>query len=270
MEKPTGTVQAVDRALDLMELLAVHPDGARLTDLARQAGLAPSTAHRLLTTLERRGFAQFDATNSHWVVGQKAFSVGIAFTRWQSFIAAAHPFLRRLRDDSHETANLGILEEGEVVTVAQVESREITRAIASPGGRAPVLCSGMGKAIIATWPDEAIDAFMDRHGFWARTRHSLRTTEAVRTEIATIRERGFAYDNEEFTYGVRCVAAVVWDPYAEPIGAISISALANRLPQAGMAAMGAKVLAAAKELTSVLGGVMPAQKDAPRDDVTGL
>lgn len=257
MEKPTGTVQAVDRALALMELLAAHPDGARLTLLAKRAQLAPSTAHRLLTTLERRGFAQFDVGNSHWVVGHKAFAVGIAFTRWQSFIAAAMPFLRRLRDYSHETANLGILEEGEVITVAQVESREIIRAIASPGGRAPVLNSGMGKAILATWPDEAVDAFIERNPLQPKTRHSLRTAEEVKAEIATIRERGFACDNEEFAYGMRCVAAVVWDPYAEPIGAISISALANRLPQTGMAAMGETVLATAKELTSVMGGVVP-------------
>lgn len=254
MEKPTGIVQSVDRSLVLMELLAAYPEGARLTLLAKQAELAPSTAHRLLTTLERRGFTQFDPNNAHWVIGHKAFAVGIAFTRWQNFIAAAMPFLRRLRDHSHETANLGILEDGEIITVAQVESREIIRAIATPGGRAPVLSSGMGKAILATWPDEAIETFIARHGLLPKTRHSLRTPEEVRAEIATIRTQGFACDNEEFTYGMRCVAAVVWDPYGEPVGAISISALASRLTPNGMEAMGQTVLAVALELTSVMGG----------------
>lgn len=262
MEKSTGTVQSVDRALAIMELLASYPDGARLTLLAKKTHLAPSTAHRLLTTLERRGFAQFDAVNSHWVVGRKAFAVGIAFTRWQSFIAAAMPFLRRLRDFSHETANLGILEEGEVITVAQVESREIIRAIASPGGRAPVMNSGMGKAIVATWPDEAILKFLERHGLQPTTRRSLRKIDDVMDEIATIRARGFAFDDEEFTYGMRCVAAVVWDPYSEPVGAISISALANRLPQTGMAVIGETVLHIANELTSVMGGTPPREKTA--------
>lgn len=257
MEKQGDTVQSVDRALGLLELLAAHPEGARLTQLAGLAGLAPSTAHRLLTTLERRGFAQFDPGNSHWVVGRKAFAVGIAFTRWQSFIAAAMPFLRRLRDFSHETANLGILEDGEVITVAQVESREIIRAIAPPGGRAPVLNSGMGKAILATWPDDAIEAFVARHGLRPATRHSLVDLAAVRADIAAIRQNGFAYDNQEFTPGMRCVAAVVWDAYGDPMGAISISALATRLPQDGMARMGETVRAAAQELTSVLGGTVP-------------
>lgn len=262
MEKETGTVQAVERALTLMELLAEHPDGARLTLLAKRAQLAPSTTHRLLTTLERRGFAQFNVANSRWVVGRKAFAVGVAFTRWQSFIAAATPFLRRLRDFSRETANLGVLEEGEVITVAQIESREIIRAIASPGGRAPALNSGMGKAVIATWPDEAVAAFAAQHGFHPRTDRSLRKVEDLMAEIAVIRERGFAFDNEEFVSGMRCVAAVVRDPYAEPIGAISISALASRLPQSGMAAMGEAVLKAADELTSVMGGVAAAEGES--------
>lgn len=256
MEK-TGTVQAVERALLLLEIMATHPEGIRLSEIARGAELAPSTAHRLLTTLERRGFAQFDPSHAHWHVGRKAFSVGMAYTRWQSFIAAAQPFLRRLRDLTRETANLGILEDGEVITVAQVESREIIRAIAPPGGRAPVMNSGMGKAIVATWPDEAIEALVARHGLRPMTRTSLRSLPEVRQEIAQIRTRGFACDNEEFTPGMRCAAAVVWSPNAEPIGAISVSALASRISDEEMPHMGQKVREIARELTQVLGGRDP-------------
>lgn len=256
MEK-TGTVQAVDRALDLLERLAVCPEGARLSDIARAVGLAPSTAHRLLTTLEQRGFAQFDPAKTHWHIGRKAFVVGVAYTRWQSFIAAATPFLRRLRDLTRETANLGVLEDGEVITVAQVESREIIRAIAPPGGRAPVMNSGMGKAIVATWPDAAIDDLLTRHPLRPMTARSLRSTGAVHQEIARIRACGYAYDNEEFTVGMRCVAAVVWSPAGDPLGALSVSALSARIGEGEMAALGEKVREQARALTSVLGGVMP-------------
>ncbi|WP_068298277.1 IclR family transcriptional regulator [Pararhodobacter sp. CCB-MM2] len=253
----TGTVQSVDRALALLEALGGRAEGARLSDLAREVGLAPSTAHRLLTTLERNGFAQFDPNHTRWHVGRKAFSVGVAFGNWQSFIAAAMPFLRRLRDTTRETANLGILQESEVITVAQVESREIIRATASPGGRTPVLNSGMGKAIIATWPDDAIEALVDRHGFRPLTRHSLHDREALWSEIARIRKRGFAYDNEEFTRGMRCVAAVVWSPSGEPLGGLSVSALSLRLAQADMPALGARIRDQALALTAVLGGRPP-------------
>ncbi len=255
----TGTVQSVDRALSLLEELAGRPEGMRLSDLARETRLAPSTAHRLLTTLERRGFAQFDAGSTRWHVGRRAFAVGVAFTRWQSFIAAAMPFLRKLRDATRETANLGVLEDGEVVTVAQVESREIIRAIAMPGGRTPVMNSGMGKAIVATWPDAAVEELVARHGLRPVTGRSLRTAEEVRAEIARIRARGYAYDDEEFTPGLRCVAAVVWAASGEPLGALSVSALSARLAPEDMPAMGTRVRALARELTEVLGGSGPAE-----------
>lgn len=254
----TSTVQAVDRALHLLEAMSLRSEGARLSELAREVGLAPSTTHRLLTTLEQRGFAQFDPAQSQWHIGRRAFTVGMAFSHWQNLVAAAMPFLRSLRDTTRETANLGVLEEGEVITVAQIESREIIRAIAPPGGRAPVMNSGMGKAIVATWPDTAIEELVARHGLRPMTRRSLGSMAAVRAEIARIRRQGFAVDDEEFTSGMRCVAAVIWSPAGEAIGAISVSALAGRLPPGAVAATGAQVRAVAQRLTSALGGREPA------------
>lgn len=252
-EAAGGTVQAVDRALHLLELVAQSPEGVRLSDVARAAGLAPSTAHRLLTTLERRGFLLSDPRQATWHVGARAFSVGMAFTRWQNFIAASTPFLRRLRDASRETANLGVLEDGEVITVAQLESREIIRAIAPPGGRTPVMNSGMGKAIVATWPDAAIEALVARHGLRPMTPRSLRSLDEVRGEIARIRADGYACDDEEFTRGMRCVAAVVRGHDGEAVGAISVSALASRLPPEGVPPLGQLVRRAAADLSRTFG-----------------
>lgn len=256
-------VQAVDRALFLLELLSKASGGLRLSDLAREAGLAASTTHRLLTTLEERDFVRLEPQGQHWLIGQRAFTTGLAFTRWQSFIAAAGPYLRRLRDLTRETANLGILAEGEVITVAQVESREIIRAIAPPGGRTPVMNSGMGKAIVATWPDPAIEALIASHGLRPMTSHSLRSATEVMDEIRRIRRVGFALDNEEFTPGLRCIAAVVWSPLGEPLGAISVSALAQRMASRETVRIGLQVLAVAREMTAALGGVAGAGAYGP-------
>ena len=253
-QKSPGGVQSVQRALDLLEQIATRPEGARLSDLATDAGLAVSTTHRLLTTLQQRGFAQADAASGRWHVGQRAFAVGSAYTKQRSFVAPALPFLRRLRDATRETANLGIIEDGEVVTLSQVESREITRAISPPGGRVPVLCSGMGKAILATWEDGDIDQVIDRHGLRAMTAHSLTSPKAVHDEIARCRARGFALDDEEFVMGLRCVAAVVWGPTGEAACAISVSGLAARMTPQKVAETGRIVQNLASELTLVLGG----------------
>jgi IclR family acetate operon transcriptional repressor len=256
-ERQTNGVQSVQRALDLLTQVSEVPGGARLTDLAQSTGLAPSTVHRLLTTLENSGFVYADGLSNRWHVGQRAFAVGSAYTKQRSFVAPALPFLRRLRDATRETANLGVIEDGEVITLSQVESREIKRTISPPGGRVPVICSGMGKAIIATWEDDAIDRVIERHGLRAVTKRSLTSSAAVHEEIARIRSRGYALDDEEFVIGLRCVAAVVWGPSGDPACAISVSGLAARMTPQKVAETGETVKRLAAELTSVLGGRPP-------------
>lgn len=227
----TTAVQSVDRALTLLELISKDPEGCRLSDLARAAGLAASTTHRLLMALEQRGFAQVDASTGRWHVGRAAHSVGVTWGKARTLLAPATPFLRRLRDATRETANLGIIENGKVITIAQAESREIMRAISPPGGSAPIFCSGMGKAIIATWPDEYIDRLVDEYGFHAATSHSLTRREQLHAEIAEIRQQDYAMDNEEFVPGLRCVAAVVRGFGGDAIGAVSVSGLSIRMTE---------------------------------------
>ena len=97
-EPRDGGVQSVDRALLILETLAEDDDGYRLSDLAVRTGLSTSTAHRLLTTLEKRRFVQFDRTSSKWHVGAQSFAVGATFTRHRNVVAQAIPYLRKLHD----------------------------------------------------------------------------------------------------------------------------------------------------------------------------
>jgi len=251
----TEGVQSVARALGLLKILSRQDEGVRVSDAARESGLAVSTTHRLLTTLELQGFAQFDPERALWHVGREAFAVGAAFGRRHNFVAPALPYLRRLRDVTRETANLGILDNDELVTISQVESREIMRAISPPGGRVPAFCSGMGKAILATWEDADIAAFAARTGFRPLTGHSHRGLETAMADIGRIRARGYALDDEEHVTGLRCVAAVVWSPQGEAACAISVSGLAARLQDGRIGEIGETVARAAAELTAKLGGV---------------
>ncbi len=254
MTDKTGGVQSVERALSLLEKLAAQDEGMRLSDLATEVGLTVSTVHRLLTTLEQRGFAHADPTSKRWHVGRSAFAVGAAFVRQRHFVAPALPYLRRLRDATRETANLGILEDGEVLTLSQVESREITRAISPPGGRVPMLNSGMGKAMLATWEDAAIDGFLAAHRFERKTPRSLGDRAAVLAEIADIRARGYAVDDEEYVPGLRCVAAAVLGPQGEAVCALSVSGLAARMTADRVAETGRRIIALAGEFSGWLRG----------------
>src|SRR5712672_3876520 len=125
-ESRDGGVQSVDRALLIIETLAEDDEGYRLTDLAVRTGLSPSTVHRLLTTLEKRRFVQFDRDESMWHIGAQSFAVGSTFLRRRNFLTQALPYLRNLRDQTRETANLAVVDNGEMIVLTRVESREIT------------------------------------------------------------------------------------------------------------------------------------------------
>jgi IclR family acetate operon transcriptional repressor len=142
-----GGVQSVDRALQIIETLAEDDEGYRLSDLAVRTGLSTSTAHRLLTTLEKRRFVQFDRTESKWHVGAKSFAVGATFTRRRNFVALAMPYLRKLRDVTRETANLAVVDDASIIVLTRVESREIMRSLTKVGGRVAMVASGVGKVV---------------------------------------------------------------------------------------------------------------------------
>jgi len=131
------------------------------------------------------------------------------------------------------------------------------RAISAPGGRVPAFCSGMGKAILATWSDADIAAFVARTGFRPLTGRSHRNLDTAMADITHIRTRGYALDDQEHVAGLRCVAAVVWSAQGEAACAISISGVATRLPDDKIEAVGRTVCHAAADLTARLGGAAP-------------
>ena len=252
-----GRVRAVDRAMMLLEAIGGSDGGNRLVDLASRTGMSPSTVHRLLTTLEHRKFVQFNPSDGLWHVGRQAFAIGSAFMRERNFVAPALPLLKRLRNQTRETVNLGVVEEGEIVVINQVESREIGRSISRVGGHAPMSASGMGKAVLASYSTEEISAVIATHGMRRMTTKSLTRRPSLEAELLTIRQTGYAVDDEELMPGLRCVASAVYNDQAQVLCAVSISGLPSRISTERVPVLGRLVAATARELTLSLGGAVP-------------
>ncbi|GAB4187472.1 MAG: IclR family transcriptional regulator [Thalassobaculales bacterium] len=249
-----GQVQSLVRALNLLKAVAESPHGAGLSDLAHRVGLAPSTAHRLLKSLLKERFVAHDPQRGAWSIGVEAFTVGSAFLEARDLVAKARPLMQDLMEESGESINLGVLQGNEVVFLAQVECREMMRALARPGGRAPLHCSGMGKAILAMLPERQRDALTQRDTYPRFTNKTLNTRAALLEDMKAIRARGYALDDEEFAPGLRCVAAAVLDENGEPLGAVSLSGPSARLPDTRLAALGRLVADTARRITQEMGG----------------
>lgn len=255
-----GGVQSVDRALSIIETLAEDDEGYRLSDLAVRTGLSASTVHRLLATLESRRFVQFDRGESKWHVGVRSFTVGASFARRRNFSAQAIPYLRKLRDLTRETANLAVVDDEFIIVLTRMESREIMRSLTKVGGRVPMVTSGVGKAVLATYSDEDVGAVIRHHGMPRLTEKSIVRPSDLFKELEKIRKQGYALDDEEACMGLRCVAAVVYNDCAEPLAAISVSGMTGRLTDQRLPEIGQIVRHVAADLTAALGGVIPAPR----------
>src|SRR6266852_1042895 len=250
-------VQSVDRALLIIETLAEDDEGYRLSDLSVRTGLSTSTVHRLLATLEKRRFVQFDRYESKWHVGAQSFAVGATFARRRNFVAQAMPYLRKLRDQTRETANLAVVDDEAIIVLTRVESREIMRSLTKVGGRVAMVASGVGKAVLATYSDDDVSAIIHHHGMPRLTEKSILRPGDLFRELATIRRQGYAVDDEEACMGLRCIAAVVYNDCSEPLAAISVSGMTSRVSDDRLPDLGRMVREVAAELTAALGGVMP-------------
>lgn len=249
-----GQVQSLTRALSVLEALARSHDGLTLTELAQTVGLPTSTAHRLLTTLQQARFARFDPLGGVGQVGVQAFIVGSAFARTRDVTMMARPYLRRLMEESGETANLYVAEEGEAVCMAQVECRQLMRAIARPGGRVTMHCSAAGKAILAWLPEREVGRVLERHGLPRFTDRTLTTPKDLKAALEETRARGYAADDEEHAVVLRCVAAPVLDEHGAPLAGMSVSGPTERIPDHRFALLGALVADTAKAVTAEVGG----------------
>lgn len=250
-------VQSLVRALTLVNRLAESDEGVSLTEVAQQVGLSPSTAHRLLTTLEQERYVHFDAERRLWSVGVQAFMTGNAFLKTRTLVSLARPAMRLLMEDSEETVNLAVEDQAAAVYLAQVECRQMMRAFARPGGRVPLHCSSVGKALLSAMPDASLSKILHRQGLPRLTVKTLNTTAALRDDLARSRERGYAVDDEEHAVGLRCIAAVIFNESQEAVAAVSVSGPMARIPDDRIPLLGEKVRSKADAITAQFGGRLP-------------
>jgi len=157
-----------------------------------------------------------------------------------------------------ETVNLGVIDDGEVVFISQVESQEVMRMIARLGSRSPIHASGVGKALLANLPEQRVAGILQRRGLARYTDQTIDNPTQLGEELERVRKLGYALDDEEHAVGLRCVAAAIFDENGQPLAAISISGPKVRIVDNRLGELGHAVQQAADEITRTLGGYRPA------------
>ncbi len=221
---PAEGVQSLDRAFQLLELMADAGGEVAISRLAADSGLAVSTIHRLVRTLVARGYVR-QLPSRRYVLGPRLIHLGECSSR--VLATWAQPHLSRLVDTIGETANMAILDSDRVVYVAQVPSRHSMRMFTEVGRRVYPHCTGVGKVLLAQLPPGTARELLVRAGMPARTDRTVTDPDELLAQLPEIAEQGYALDDGEQEAGVRCVAVPV--PGGSAAGAISVSGPAGRL-----------------------------------------
>jgi DNA-binding IclR family transcriptional regulator len=248
------SVQSLERAFDLLEALSAGGE-LGVTELANRTGLVPSTAHRLLHTLAKRGYVSQSSESGRYLLGYKVVEVASGLEhRLERLRVVARPHLERIQRATSETVNLVVLDADRVVYVDQVEGSRNVRMFTTVGTSVPAHTTGAGKAMLAAGPpDAAVTLYGDRGPLERLTEHTLVTLEALEDDFVRIRRRGYAVDNEEHEEGVGCVATAVLDHEGRPCAAISVSGPSARVLHDNAAGLGALLVEHAAAVSAALG-----------------
>ncbi len=225
------TVQAVERALFILETLAEAGIPITITEIAHKTSLTLGTTHRLLYTMTQRGFVEQNTENSKYRLGIKAFQVGSAAAYFKDLRSVARPVMEDLQQKYNETVNLATLDSTEVVYVDQVESTNmvLVRMFARTGNRGPAYCTGSGKVLLSSLPQDKLKDLVYNMELKKFSNETITEPELLMKELNQVKRDGYALDLGERDEGVRCVAAPINNFEGKVVAALSISGPSIRI-----------------------------------------
>ncbi len=242
-----GGVQSIERAFDLLEMLADAGGALGLSELSTISGLPLPTVHRLMRTLVNRGYVRQQASR-RYALGSRLIRLGEISS--QMLGTWLRPFLAQLVRTTGETANLAMLDGDEVVYIAQVPSPHSMRMFTEPGRRVRPHCTAVGKALLAELPPGEARALLERDGMPAYTPATITDPDLLIAHLAVIRKQGYAVDEGEQEIGVRCFAVAV--PDAPGSLAISTSGPQTRMTDDAAARIVPALKRTAREISDTI------------------
>lgn len=249
--RPPGVVQSVDRAVDLLEVLAAA-GWASVTDLARRIDVHKSTVSRLLSTLERRGVVERHERT-------QKYRLGFAVVRLASGVAApadlakiARSHMERLCDQTGETVNLAVLEGREVVNIAEANRSDSVVVVSWLGRRTGLHTTSHGKVFLMHLPEPVREEVL-APPLQVCTPHTVTDAGELNAQLTEARARGWAYTREELEIGLNAVAAPVFSADGTVVAALCTSGPSYRLSEPRFSEAGQLTRRAAEEISRRLG-----------------
>jgi DNA-binding IclR family transcriptional regulator len=247
-------VKSLAKALHILDTVGRFQQGTTIAVLSKELRMGKSTVHRLLATLREFDLIWFDSSTSQYALGSRILRWSDLLVRQNLVVRHGLPVLRELVDVGRETANLAILDGTDVLYVAQVECTERLRMSEAVGTRQSAHCTALGKALLATLPEQELDELYRKDTVLkGLTPNTITDVQKLKDHLRKIRTEGVAFDVEENVVGVVCIGAVVRNFTGKSVAAMSVSLPIQRLRGDNMITLKEYLLEAAARLSAELG-----------------
>lgn len=243
---------ALEKALDVLEVIGQVPSGLSQSELADRLQLPRTTVYRLLATLISRGLLRRDPLRKVYCLGFRCFEMARQAYAMPDLAAAAAVEIRLLRDLTGETSYLAVLDGLDVLSLDRCDGAHSQRSSAILGQRKPVYCTSQGKAILSALGPQERESIVRDLALKALTPHTITNRRRLQAELDISASRGYAVDDEEIVLGVRCVGAPIVDSQGQVRGAISVAGPAYRLTRTRLDLLGPEVAEAARRIGAQL------------------
>jgi DNA-binding IclR family transcriptional regulator len=223
-------VPSTVRAMSVLEFLAQSKRGASMSEISRNLALPKSSTYLVLKTLEQEGYLRRNVQSGRYYFGLRLVSLSRKVLVHLDLREVARPILTELMQQTGIIVHLAVLEGNEAVIIDRVEPPGSSAGADWVGRRLDVNCTGVGKALAAFLPNEQFEEVITARRFARHNDNTIVTIGGLKRELAKVRDKGYALDDEEDEIGVRCIGVPVFDSFQRAVAAISLAGTTEQIP----------------------------------------
>ncbi len=224
-----GLIKSVQKSLQMLKYIINSPEEVGITELEREFGYNSSTIHHLVKTMMVEGFLSQNSRTKRYHVGPELLNTWLQYNHLEKYFQRAMPILEEVVAATEETTSLFIRRDREAVCVLGKESPRTLRAFLVEGRRIPLHCTATGKAFLAYLPEEKVRQ-LAVHGLERYMDNTITEVEALLSDLAMVRERGYAVELEEYEETINAVGVPIFiGVHGEPKAVLAMIGPSTRL-----------------------------------------
>ena len=246
-------IKSIVKASKIIDVIAFERKPLSLSELSNRLGMAKSTLHGLLSTLVNIHYLEQEQETGCYKLGIQLFELGSQIANTWNEKEIAKSYMEKLVKETGETIHLAMLSNGEVLYVEKQEAYSSIRIATAPGAKLPLHCTGVGKVLLAFNSALEMEQILKDYELSPHTKYTITNKETLLCELRKIKQQGYAYDNQEFVDGLRCVSAPIFNHNKQVIFSLSVSGPLYRMQDEQIQKYCKLLLVATLEISRKLG-----------------